>query len=234
VGDCERKNMRHCFAIAVGVILLIGLIVGPTRSAPRKTPQFTSPGIASAGAIQYPVNTMAAGAVSLLMSLDSSAQIQNVQVLRDFPPLTSSVQSAVKNWKLTPATLNGHAVSSEISVTVIFNIFNPAGGAASQSLVLAPPQSIPPDASQFIPPQINMASFANYPADSVSQGSVVLDVTVSKAGNPTKIRVVRGIPTLSEQAVIAVKNWGFNAATIQGQSTAAQMIIAFVFQRNIG
>jgi TonB family protein len=176
---------------------------------------------------------MAAGGVSLLLSLDSSGQIQNVQVLRDFPSLTGSVQNAVQNWTLTPATLNGHAVSSEISVTVIFNIFNPAGGAAYQSLVLAPPQSIPPDASQFTPPQINMASFAKYPADSVSQGTVVLDVTLSKAGNPTKIRVVRGIPTLTEQAVIAVKNWGFNAATIQGQPTAAQIVIAFVFQRNI-
>ena len=176
---------------------------------------------------------MAAGAVSVLLSLDSSAQIQNVQVLRDFPPLTNSVQNAVQNWTITPAVLNGHAVSSEISVTVIFNVFNPAGGASYQSLVLAPPQSIAPDASQFIPPQISMASFANYPANSVSQGTVVIDVTVSKAGSPIKIRVVRGIPTLTEQAVIAIKNWGFNAATIQGQPIAAQMVIAFVFQRNI-
>ena len=227
-------NMGRIFTIAARAILLVCLILGPTRSAPHKIPQFTSPDIASAGAIQYPVNTLAAGAVSLLLSLDSSAQIRNVQVLRDFPPLTSSVQNAVQSWTLTPAILNGHPVSSEISVTVIFNIFNPAGGAAYQSLVLAPPQSIPPDASQFTPPQINMASFANYPADSVSQGTVVLDVTLSKAGAPTKIRVVRGIPTLTEQAVIAVKNWGFNAATIQGQLTRSQMVIAFVFQRNIG
>jgi outer membrane biosynthesis protein TonB len=56
---------------------------------------------------------------------------------------------------------------------------------------------------------------------------------VSKAGAPTKIRVVRGIPTLTEQAVIAVKNWGFNSAIIQGQPIAAEIIIAFVFQRNI-
>jgi TonB family protein len=225
--------VRQFFTDVAGAILLVGLTVWPTSSAPRGTLQFISPSIASASAIQYPVNSMAVGAVSVLLSLDSSAKIQNVQVLRDFPSLTSSVQDAVKNWSFTPASLNGHSVPSEISVTAIFNIFNPAGGAAYQSLVLNPPLSVPPDSSNFGPPQISLASFANYPANSVSQGTVVLDVTVSKAGAPAKIRVVRGIPTLTEQAVIAVKNWGFNAATIQGQPTAAQMVIAFVFQRNL-
>jgi hypothetical protein len=61
-----------------------------------------------------------------------------------------------------------------------------------------------------------MESFANYPADSVPQGTVVLDVTVSEAGNLTKIRVIRGIPTLTELEVIAAKNCGFIAATLQG------------------
>ena len=226
-------NIIRLFVIAAGATLLVGPLVGPARSAPHKTPRFIPPGIVSASDIQYPVNSMAAGAVSLLLSLDSSAKIQNVQVLRAFPSLTSSVQNAVQSWTLTPASLNGHAVPSEISVTVIFNIFNPAGGAAFQSLVLAPPQAIPPDASQFTPPQISMASFAKYPADSVSVGTVVLDVTVNKTGNLSKISVIRDVPTLTRQAIIAVKNWGFNPATIQGQPIAAQMVIAFVFQRNI-
>ena len=208
-------------------------MAGPTRSAPYRISQFISPGIVSATDVQYPVNSMAAGAVSLLLSIDSNAKIQSVQVLRDFPSLTSSVQNAVHNWKLTPATLNGHPVPSEISVTVIFNIFNPAGGAAYQSLVLSRPLSVPADESHFTPPQISMASFAKYPANSVSMGTVVLDVTVNRTGNPSNIRVIRGVPTLTEQAVLAVKSWGFNAATIQGQPTAAQMVIAFVFPRNV-
>jgi TonB family protein len=62
---------------------------------------------------------------------------------------------------------------------------------------------------------------------------VVLDVTVNKTGNLSKTSVIRDVPTLTRQAIIAVKNWGFNAATIQGQPIAAQMVIAFVFQRNI-
>jgi TonB family protein len=226
-------NTKLCFSLLAGAILLMSLVIAPVRPDPGKTPQYVPPNIRSASNIPYPVNTLAAGAVSLLLNLDSNAQIQNMQVLRDFPSLTSSVQNAVTTWTFTPAALKGNPVPSEISLTVIFNIFNPAGGAAYQSLVLPPPQSTDPDASQFTPPQITQASFANYPAASVAQGTVVLDVTIGRAGQPKQIRVVNDLPTLTQQAVSAVKTWGFNAATIRGQPIPAQMIIAFVFQRNM-
>jgi TonB family protein len=225
-------RIKRFIAIAAWSVVSTYLTAGTPCSAAQKNPRFISPGVLSASDIQYPVNSMAAGAVSLLLRIDSSAKIEDVQILRDFPPLTNSVEKAVQTWTLTPAILNGQAVSSEVSVTVIFNIFNPAGGAAYQSLVLAPPTATPGRDSQYIPPQISMASFAKYPANSVSVGAVVLDVTVNKAGNVSKIAVIRGVPTLTEQAIIAVKTWGFIAASIQGQPTAAQIVVAFVFQRN--
>ncbi len=225
---------KLCFSLGAGAILLVSLVVTPARAAPGKAPQYVPPDIRSASNIPYPVNTLAAGAVSLLLNLDGNAQIQNMQILRDFPSLTSSVQNAVTTWNFTPATLKGNPVPSEISLTVIFNIFNPGGGAAYRSLVLAPPQTTPPDASQFTPPQITQASFANYPAASVAQGTVVLDVTIGRAGQAKQIRVVNDLPPLTQQAVSAVKTWGFNAATIKGQPIAAQIIVAFVFQRNMG
>jgi len=225
--------MRWYGIFLAGAILLLSLTSPFAGSKTHKTAPFSSAGITSASNIAYPVNTLASGAVSLLLSLDSSANIQNVQVLRDSPPLTSSVQDAVQLWTFTPASLQGIPVASEISVTAIFNIFNPAGGAAAQSLVLAPSQSIYPDASQFMPPQITSASYANYPANSVAQGTVVLDVTVGVAGQPKQSRVVYGAPPLSQQATNAVKTWQFNAATFKGQPVSAHIIIAFVFQRNM-
>jgi TonB family protein len=226
-------KLKRNFVSAVATILVASLLVIPVRSGAGKLPQYVPPDILSASNIPYPVDTLAVGAVSLLLNLDSSAQIQNVQILRDFPSLTSSVQNVVTTWTFRPAALKGNPVASEISLTVIFNIFNPAGGAASRSLVLAPAQSTSPDASQFTPPQLAQASFANYPAASVAQGTVVLDVTIGRAGQPKQIRVVNDVPTLTQQAISAVKTWGFNAATIHGQPIPAQMVIAFVFQRNM-
>src|SRR6266481_7638807 len=225
-------NIKRNFVSIAAAILLASPFVIPVRSGAGKVPQYVPPDILSASNIPYPVDTLAVGAVSLLLSLDSNAQIQNMQILRDFPWLTSSVQNAVTTWTFRPAVLKGSPVPSEISLTVIFNIFNPAGGAASQGFVLAPAQSTFPDASQFTPPQIVQASFANYPAASVAQGTVVLDVTVGRAGQPIQIRVINDVPALSQQAISAVKTWGFNAATIHGQPVPAQIVIAFVFQRN--
>lgn len=226
-------NMKRTFVCAVAAILVANPFVTSLWHSAGKVPQYVPPDILSASNIPYPVDTLAVGAVSLLLNLDSNAQIQNMQILRDFPSLTSSVQDAVTTWTFRPAVLKGNPVPSEIPLTVIFSIFNPAGGAASQSLVLAPAQSTIPDASQFTPPQVTQASFANYPAASVAQGTVVLDVTVGRAGQPKQIRVINDVPTLTQQAVSAVKTWGFNAATIRGQPISAQIVIAFVFQRNM-
>jgi TonB family protein len=226
-------NMKLCFALPVRAILLAILLVTPFRSGAGKIPEYAPPDVQSASNIAYPLNTQATGAVSLLLSLGSNAQIQNMQPLRDTPPLTSAVQDSVQLWTFRPALHKGNPVPSEISLTVIFNVFNPAGGAAFQSLVLAPAQPTNPDAAQFTPPQINLASFAKYPANSVAQGTVVLDVTIGSSGNPKQIRVINDVPTLTQQAISAIKTWKFNAATFKGQPTPAPIIIAFVFQRNV-
>jgi hypothetical protein len=60
-----------------------------------------------------------------------------------------------------------------------------------------------------------------------------LDVTVGQAGQAKKIRVIRGVASLTPQAVAALKTWTFNPATLHGQPIAAPIIIAFVFQRGM-
>ena len=97
----SRKPYR---VAAAGLILLASLIVTPLHSRPHKIPQYVPADISSASDIAYPVDTLAAGAVTLLLNLDNTAHIQNVMVLRDFQPLTRSVQNAVQNWTFTPAS----------------------------------------------------------------------------------------------------------------------------------
>lgn len=226
-------NTKLCFSFTARALLMASLLLIAMRPGAGKLSEFLPPDILSASNIPYPPNTQATGAVTLLLSLDNNAQIQNMQALRDVPPLTSAVQDAVQLWTFKPAVRKGNPVPSEIPLTVIFNVFNPAGGAAYQSLVLAPSQPTDPDASQFTPPQITLASFAKYPAASTAQGTVVLDVTIGRGGQPKQIRVINDVPTLTQQATSAIKTWRFNAATLKGQPVAAQIIIAFVFQRNV-
>jgi len=58
---------------------MASLLATPPRSGPGKAPQYVPPDVASASESNYPVNTLAAGSV-ILLSLDSNAQIQNIQV----------------------------------------------------------------------------------------------------------------------------------------------------------
>jgi TonB family protein len=226
-------NMKLCFSLPARAILFACLLVTATPFGADGITEYVPPDLLSASNIPYPVNTQATGAVSLLLSLDNNAQIQNMQALRDLPPLTSAVQDAVQLWTFKPAVRKGNPVPSEIPLTVIFNVFNPAGSAAFQSLVLAPAQPTDADASQFTPPQITLASFAKYPAASTAQGTVVLDVTIGRGGQPKQIRVINDVPSLTSQAISAIKTWKFNAATFKSQPIASQIIITFVFQRNV-
>src|SRR5271163_196200 len=121
-------NMKLCFSLPARAILVASLLVTPVQSGADKIPEYAPPDVLSASNIPYPVDTQATGAVSLLLSLDNNARIQNIQALRDIPPLTNSVQDAVQLWTFRAAVLKGNPVASEISLTVIFNVFNPAGG----------------------------------------------------------------------------------------------------------
>jgi TonB family protein len=226
-------NTYPSFSFPARTILLACLLLAATQSGADRIPEYVPPDVLSASNIPYPPNTQATGAVSLLLSIDNNAQIQGMQPLRDLPPLTSAVQDSVQLWTFKPALRKGNPIPSEIPLTVIFNIFNPGGGAAYQSLVLAPAQPSDADASQFTPPQITLASFAKYPPASTAQGTVVLDITVGRSGQAKQFRVINDVPTLTPQAISAVKTWKFNAATYKSQPIAAQIIIAFVFQRNV-
>jgi outer membrane biosynthesis protein TonB len=224
--------MKSSLVVTILAALLASVTAQPLRSGPAKIPHFVPPDVASATAIPFPPDSLAAGVVTLSVSLDSTGKIQSVTVVRDLPSMTGVVTAAVQSWTFTPATLNGSAVPSTIYVSAVFNLFNP-GGAASQTLFLAPPQSLPAAGAEYAPPQITSASFATYPPNSVASGTVVLDVTVNAAGQAAKVRVVRDVPSLTAPSVSAVKTWGFNSATVKNQPIAAKTIIAFVFQRSL-
>jgi hypothetical protein len=217
-------NMTRLPLLAIAVILLAGVVVQTAWPGPA----FVAPGISSAGNIAYPINVMTPGIVTLMANLDNSGNVQNLDVLRDLPPLTGVASAAVKSWGFIPASFNGQAVPSVLPISVVFNPFNPGGvGYSSQTISISP--AMPGATAEYMPPQINGASYATYPISSVSSGAVVLDVVVGSSGKVAKVHVVRGVQSLTPQATKAVKTWTFSAATFQGTPVSAHMVIAFVF-----
>lgn len=221
--------MRQTFPYSAFAIFLAASAAALSAARPAPESRFVSPHVVTATDIPYPINAATPGIVTFLLRLDGTAKIQNVQVLRDVPPLTQASQSAIQSWTFAPASRDGNPVPARLSISVVFNPFNPGGVAIESLKVPLPPTPPGPNDLDFNPSQITSGSFAIYPVSSIASGTVVLDAAIDKRGGVTEVQVVRGVPSLTSQSIKTVKSWGFTPATHKGQPVASHIVVAFVF-----
>lgn len=195
-------------------------------SAQSTEPKYHQAKVSQAGEIPYPINAQQPGFVSLDVLVDTRGAVQNVIVVRDAPPLTAAAENAVKTWQFTPATLNGDAVAGIVRVNVAFNPFNPSGvGLPGEPL--QPPQARV--VADFRPPGLLKADYATYPPNTVTYGTVVLDVKIRSDGSVGDVTVNRGKDTVNAPSVTAAKAWQFTPATFKGKALAANTVVVFVY-----
>jgi outer membrane biosynthesis protein TonB len=222
--------MRQILRIGAWLLPAAVLVLAMARTAPANHPQhFTPPDILTASDIPYPATTVAAGVVTLAVNLDATGQIMNVQTLRDIPTVTTQATLALQNWTYAPASLNGKPVPSTLIVNIVFD---PAF-LESNNIPLGPPESFQPPnpkATSYTPPQLFTATFPPYPANGLSSGAVVLDVTVSSQGKIAHVATVRDMPTLTAAAAAALQNWSFSAAVYGNTPLASKVVVAMVFR----
>jgi TonB family protein len=70
---------------------------------------------------------------------------------------------------------------------------------------------------------------AAYPVHSVASGTVVLELTLDETGEITEVRVVHGIPSLTEPAERSARKWKFHPAQFEGKPVQSKIAIAFSF-----
>ena len=81
----------------------------------------------------------------------------------------------------------------------------------------------------YEPPTVISATEAVYPIRSVASGTVVLEAALDDGGAITSVRVVRGIPSLTEEAIRALRQWKFQAARLNNHPIASKVPVGFVF-----
>ena len=86
-----------------------------------------------------------------------------------------------------------------------------------------------PESPRFDPPAVVSAVEAIYPLTSVASGTVVLEVALDDTGTITGVRVVRGIPSLTESAERSIRQWKFQPANLNGEPVYSKMAVAFSF-----
>jgi outer membrane biosynthesis protein TonB len=204
-----------------------GAILFATLAWAQSLPEKYHPAkVAQASDIPYPLNTRTPGFVTLDVILDSSGKVQNTIVIRDVPPLTDAVQNSVKNWQFSPAMETGQAVNGVVQVNVAFNPFNPSG----VGLPGAPLQS--PDSTgggNFQPANLQTASYAIYPPNTVAYGTVVLQLRVGSDGKVHKVTPIGGKAELSTPSIAAAKTWTFSPATYKSKAVGSDVVVVFVF-----
>jgi TonB family protein len=211
--------------IATGLLAAACLMAGVWVRGQAPEPKYHAAKLAQAGNINYPINAQQPGFVSLDVNVGSDGSAQQVSVVHDVAPFTGAVQNAVTSWQFTPATLNGQAVPGVVPLDVVFNPFNPSGvGLPGESFER--PASLPGD---YQPPMWKNANYATYPPNTVTYGTVVLQVHVGASGQIGKVQVLRGKGVLTDPAVAAVKTWSFTPATYKGKAIASGVAVAFVF-----
>ena len=84
---------------------------------------------------------------------------------------------------------------------------------------------------RFEPAEVVSTANTYYPPLSVAFGTVVLQLTIGESGEIEEIKVLRHIPSLTEEAMRSVKKWKFKPAALDGKPVRSKMAAAFTFTR---
>ena len=186
--------------------------------------------VSGASDIAFPPDSAVTGVVTLGVSVDASGAVENVTVIRDLPPLTAAAQDALKNWKFGPAVKNGKFVAGNVRVHIVFNPFNvgdPDAGAGQEASGGQGDSGSSDD--DFQPAQLQSATYAQYPENTVASGTVLVQLNVDPDGTVQGARVMKGSGPLAGAVTRTVKSWTFTAASYKGNAVRSVVPVAFVF-----
>lgn len=97
-------------------------------------------------------------------------------------------------------------------------------------LVLGTPRLAPAKRAQhFAPPDVLTVSDVPYPATTVAAGVVTLAVNLDGTGQITNVQTLQDIPTVTGQAMLALQNWTYAPASLNGKHVASTLIVNIVF-----
>jgi hypothetical protein len=162
-----------------------------------------------------PPQTVFTGLVILEVIPDANGRPE-IATLAGPPPFLEASLAAVKNWKLTQPA----------SVTFVYRareIYSSIPGVEIQEWPAVPDS----------PPLPRTIYDAEYPANSVGEGVVILQLNISATGKIEKMETVRDVPSLTEPARRSVANWTFSPATRGGAPVPGIAIVGISFLRPV-
>lgn len=220
--------MKQAVRALVPLLLAGAFLLPPASTQTHAKTGFQPARASSASGIEYPVNTVAFGAVVLEVTLDESGAVQKIRPIREIASLTEPAVHSVKSWRFKSALMDGTPVTSLVTVAVMFNPPQnpPANPLPSSSAGASGRPTLQPT-----PPDVVSAMFATYPmTTAVKKATVVLQVELGDSGEVLDVKPVRDVAPFTLLAVDAVKKWQFSPAEMKGKPVASPIFVAFVFE----
>jgi TonB-like protein len=206
----------------------------PQRTSASPQESFRPPELIAASDVQYPFESIADDIVVFDVSLNARGEITKVNRLRDVPSLTDPAESSLRSWKFKPASQDDTPEESRMIAAFVFRhavkIWNPP-----PFVPVFPVKGSSPGANTgFTPPAILSVAYAEYPPSTIASGATVVQMAVNADGTTGHAKVVRPMSGGFVPLVLkAAKQWGFQAAVLDGQPVSSNVAIAFVFSSRV-
>lgn len=84
-------------------------------------------------------------------------------------------------------------------------------------------------AQNFTPPDVLTVSDIPYSPTTIAAGVVTLAVNVDANGSVLNIQTLRDIPTLTTQAALALQDWKYGPASLNGEHVPSTLVVHIVF-----
>jgi TonB family protein len=189
---------------------------------------YKSPQVASAGDTYVPYQVVLDGLFVLDVSIDGEGTIQGIDALRDPGSMLGAAKTSVRQWKFRPASKESKPAPSRMTVSFLYRPPSYGNAAAVPPKQFSP--VVPTEHDNYVPVGILSFAYPAYPVSSVAWGSVVVQLTVDSSGEVKGVDFLHGMDVFNKFASDALKQWRFQAATLDGKAITSKTVIAFVFQ----
>ncbi|MGB7849013.1 MAG: TonB family protein [Candidatus Acidiferrum sp.] len=190
------------------------------------------------------------GNVQIDALIDASGNVAKVKALSGPAILQHAAMDAVKQWKYSPAVLDGQPTSMHLNVTVQFgeleNSTSPGSGRNRGSGTGSKSHSTGSDGGYVLrndpnaplpadlrPPQLTKSVEPVYPLAAKQQnisGNVQIDALIDASGNVGATKILSGPPLLQRAALDAVKQWKYTPALLSGQPISMHLTLTVEFR----